>query len=398
MAKITSQLTATEVKNAKAKGKEYALRDGHGLTLRVSPTGSKRWLFNYSKPYTKKRSNMGLGAYPAISLAKARELAADARVLLADNIDPIEHRDAEELRHRQSKVHTLLAVAKEWHKVKATKVSEMQASKIWDRLGLHVFPKLGSRPIREISRMEVIEVLRDLEQAGKLDMLKRLCQNLNQIMTYAANTGYVEGNNLTGIISAFKTPKVVNMPTLRPEELPELTSAIYSGRLAEQTRLLIEFQLLTMARPGEAAGARWDEICESQKLWTIPAKRMKMRRVHKVPLSAQALVILARMKQISGKHEYVFPKRGDPLGHASSQTANQALKRLGFAKRLVSHGMRSIASTTLNEQGFASDLVEVALAHLDSNDVRAAYNRAEYLDRRRVMMEWWGQYVATAYS
>ncbi|SHH95967.1 integrase domain-containing protein [Ferrimonas marina] len=396
MARKVNPLTATAVKNAKATGKQYNLADGGGLMLRVSNTGSKRWLLNYAKPYTKKRTNLGLGGYPEVSLADARERAAEAKRLLANGIDPVENKAEELLAKCQSKLSTLEAIGEEWLKVKRTQVSEQQADKIWRRLELHVLPALGKRPITELTRQEVIKVLRPIEAAGTLETVKRLCQALNQLMTYAANAGYVGANNLTGINKAFETPKPRNMPSLTPERLPELMAKLHGGSLATQTRLMIELQLHTMTRPNEVAEARWEEVDLEGALWVIPAERMKMKRAHKIPLSDQALNAFNDMQAISGHREYVFPKRGDPLGHASTQTANQALKRIGFHGELVSHGLRSLASTTLNEQGFEPDIIESALAHMDGNEVRAAYNRAEYLQRRRLMMDWWGKHIERA--
>ncbi|WP_028117813.1 integrase domain-containing protein [Ferrimonas senticii] len=396
MSDAKQTLTATAVKNAKATGKEYVLVDGGGLRLRVSPKGAKRWLFNYAKPLTKQRTNFALGAYPDVSLAQARDLAAEARKLVALGADPKEHKLEQQALQLDAKQATLSAVGLEWLQVKRTKVSVEQADKIWRRLELHVLPVIGERPITELTRQEVIKVLRPIEAAGNLETVKRLCQVLNQLMTYAANTGYVDANNLTGINQAFATPKPQNMPSIAPERLPELMGKLYGSSLTKQTRLMIELQLHTMTRPNELAEAQWHEVDFSEGLWTIPAERMKMKREHKIPLSAQAIALFKELHAISGTRPYVFPKRGDPLGHASSQTANTALKRLGYHGELVSHGLRSLACTTLNEQGFDADIIESALAHQDGNEVRRAYNRADYLQRRRVMMDWWSAHIERA--
>jgi len=160
------------------------------------------------------------------------------------------------------------------------------------------------------------------------------------------------------------------------------------------TRYLIEWQLHTMVRPSEAAGAKWQEIDFENKLWIIPAERMKKKREHLVPLTEQTLEILERLRPLSGHREYLFPADRNPRSHINEQTANMALKRMGYEKRLVAHGLRALASTTLNQHGFDPDVVEAALAHIDKNEVRRAYNRADYLERRRVMMDWWSDNVA----
>lgn len=169
--------------------------------------------------------------------------------------------------------------------------------------------------------------------------------------------------------------------------------SLVMSNLSVTTRCLIEWQLLTLVRPSEASGARWVEIDLDAKLWTIPAERMKAKREHIVPLSPQALGIIEIMKPISEHREYVFPSRNDPKRPMNSQTANAALKRIGYGGKLVAHGLRSIASTALNEHGFNADVIESALAHCDKNEVRRAYNRSTYLEKRIALMNWWGELV-----
>lgn len=196
-------------------------------------------------------------------------------------------------------------------------------------------------------------------------------------MIYAVNTGLIDANPASGIGMAFEKPKKQNMPTLLPEELPKLMRSLVMSNLSVPTRCLIEWQLLTLVRPAEASGARWVEI-----VWAIPAARMKAKREHIVPLFPQALEILEVMKPISAHREHIFPSRNNPKLPLNSQTANAALKRIGYGGKLVAHGLRSIASTALNEQGFNPDVIEAALAHSDRNEVRKGYNRSIYLKQR----------------
>lgn len=184
------------------------------------------------------------------------------------------------------------------------------------------------------------------------------------------------------------------MPTLRPEELPKLMRSLVMSNLSVTTRCLIEWQLLTLVRPSEASGALWAEIDRDAKIWTIPAERMKAKREHIIPLSPQALEILDIMEPISTHREHIFPSRNDPKRAMNSQTANAALKRIGFGGKLVAHGLRSIASTAMNEAGLNPDVIESALAHTDKNEVRRAYNRSIYLDQRIDLMNWWGKQVS----
>jgi len=242
----------------------------------------------------------------------------------------------------------------------------------------------------------VIKTLRPIEAKGSLETVKRLSQRLNEIMTYGVNSGMIFANPLSGIRAVFKKPKKENMAALPPEELPELMLEIANASIKRTTRCLIEWQLHTMTRPAEAATTRWVDIDFERRVWTIPPERMKKRRPHSIPLSDQAMSLLEILKSHSGHREYVFPADRNPRTHANSQTANMALKRMGFQDRLVSHGMRSMASTLLNEHGWDPELIEVALAHVDKDEVRSAYNRADYIERRRPMMAWWSEYILKA--
>lgn len=217
-------------------------------------------------------------------------------------------------------------------------------------------------------------------------------------MTFAVNTGYVHHNPLSGIRELIPTSKVRHQPTLAPDELPELMQAVQYSNAKLVTRCLLEFQLHTMVRPIEAAETEWTEIDFENRIWTIPAARMKMRKPHSVPLSEPVIKLLESLKPISGHRQYVFPSAIDPKKPVNSQSANKALRDMGFSGRLVAHGMRSLASTTLNEQGFDADVIEAALAHKDDNAVRSAYNRAQYLERRKVMMGWWSERIEQAKS
>ncbi|HCG7292891.1 TPA: tyrosine-type recombinase/integrase [Vibrio parahaemolyticus] len=396
MPRQTKPLTATEVKNAKPKEKEYSLVDGQGLKLRVLPSGSKQWQLNYYRPTNGKRANLNLGRYPDVSLVQARKRALEARELIAQRIDPQEHKEQKLQEHKAIHEHTFLNVSKEWFEIKKHDVTPDYAVDIWRSLDLHIFPSLADTPVKQITAPQVIELLKPIEAKGSLETVKRLVQRLNEVMNYAANCGLVQANPLTGIRAAFKKPKKENMAALTPTELPELMGAIAHASIKRTTRCLIEWQLHTMTRPAEASGARWNEIHWDEKIWTIPAERMKKRREHRIPLTEQMLALLEVMKPISGHRDFVFPSDRDSKKPCNSQTANMALKRMGFAGRLVSHGLRSLASTTLNEQGFDRDLIEASLAHVDDNQVRSAYNRTDYLERRRPMMSWWSEHIEEA--
>ena len=396
MARVTKPLTNTEVKQAKPKDKEFNLVDGNGLALRVKPNGSKLWVFTYVRPYTKKRTSLSFGSYPAISLAEARSKRNDARELLAKDIDPKEHRDETSRLNDIAHNNTLQYISKKWLEVKKSSVSENHAIDTWRSLELHIFPDLGKVPIHKITAVKAIDAIEPIAAKGSLETVKRLCQRLNEIMIYSVNAGIIENNPLSGISKAFQLPVKQHLPTLKPEELPILMSALSQASIKLTTRCLIEWQLHTMVRPSEAAGTRWDEIDLDKGLWDIPKERMKQKKRHIVPLTHQCIELLEVMKPISTRSEFVFPSDRNPRTHTNPQTANMALKRMGFDKQLVAHGLRSLASTALNEQGFDADVIEAALAHTGKNEVRNAYNRTNYLERRKPVMSWWSDYIDEA--
>ncbi|WP_299143772.1 integrase arm-type DNA-binding domain-containing protein [uncultured Vibrio sp.] len=399
MAKQVKPLTETQIKNAKPKGKEYILSDGNGLRLRVKTNGIKTWLLNYTHPILAKRINLTLGTYPNTSLKIARERTREARSLIEQGKDPKSHRDQQSAQEQLRLNSTLEKVAKEWLLVKQGSISQKHSHDILRSLELHIFPSLGHVPVSELSPLLAIQTLRPLERKGNLEALRRLCQKLNEIMKFARNSGLIEFNRLTDIKEAFRKPQPENMKTLPPEMLPEFMKRLSRARIHFTTRCLIEWQLHTMVRPSEAAGARWEEIDWINKTWSIPAVRMKKKRDHIVPLTTQTLALLEEMKSITGHgvSEYVFASYKDAARHCCSETANMAIKRMGFKGQLVSHGLRALASTTLNEQSqFNGDLVEAALAHADKDKVRAAYNRSQYVEQRREMMQWWSDHIDRA--
>ncbi|ECB4064916.1 integrase domain-containing protein [Salmonella enterica] len=397
MARTTRPLTNTEVLRTKALEKDLTLHDGDGLFLIVKTSGKKLWRFRYQRPATKQRTMIGLGAFPALSLADARGLRADYLALLANGIDPQVQAEVVEEQQQIALDSIFSTVATNWFQLKSKSVTSDYANDIWRSLEKDVFPAIGETPVQQIKARTLVEALEPIKARGALETVRRLVQRINEIMIYAVNTGLIDTNPASGIGMAFEKPKKQNMPTLRPEELPKLMRSLIMSNLSVSTRCLIEWQLLTLVRPSEASGARWVEIDLDAKLWTIPAERMKAKREHIIPLSPQALDILEVMKPISAHREHVFPSRNDPKQPMNSQTANAALKRIGYGGKLVAHGLRSIASTALNEAGFNPDVIEAALAHSDKNEVRRAYNRSTYLLKRIELMNWWGELIRVSF-
>lgn len=397
MARTTTPLSATEVKSAKPKDKVYKLSDGQGLYLRINPTGSKNWILTYTHPTNKKRLEQGLGSYPAVTLADARAKRMDAKQLLAKYICPKEHYKNQKHQRQLADSATLQSIAKEWLIIKRASVTADTAQDIWRSLEIHIFPELGNHPIDSVTAPSVITTLKPLEKKGSLETVKRVCQRLNEVMFYAVNIGVLETNKISKIFAAFHKPQKGHMPSIDPCELGKMLVAINKSTVRISTRCALEFQLHTMMRPGEAAKAKWEDINLNNATWVIPEHEMKMKRQHIVPLSHQVIEILKEMKKISGHLPYVFPSTKDRTTHINPQTVNAALKRNGYKGRLVAHGLRTIASTTLNSKGFNSDVIESALSHVDKNTVRRAYNRTDYFELRIELMHYWSDFIDNSF-
>ena len=409
MSKIVPGLTDSQVRNAKPKprnnAREYRLASGRGLYLRVRPNGSRSWLFNYQPPYSKSkgRTNLGLGIYPDVSLKAASDMRDLYRSLLAQRpkIDPQDYIREQDLAEIVAKANTLQEVSEKWIKVRSRKKSwttdyrkDVKAS-----LATHIYPKLGEIPISKIDAQAVLAVLEPLETVGKFETVNRLAQRLNMIVNFAINTGILGkgwANPLVGISEGLGDREAVRFPTIEPKELGELVRAARTWPVSEVVRNLFYWQLHTMVRPKEAAGTRWDEIDKETGIWTIPPSRMKRSREHKVLLTKQTLEILETMRSISGNGVYVFPADRKPNEHANSQTVNAALKRNGYKGMLVSHGLRALASTTLNERKHDAEMIEICLSHVEKNKSRDAYNRSDYIERRQVVMDWWSDHINAA--
>ena len=388
----THKLTDTLIKNAKPKASEYVLGDGGGLHLKVRPNGRKNWIFRYTRPLVGGVTNMGLGTYPAVSLSEARRAALEARELKSRGVDPqLDRQEKASL----SK-HSFRQVCEEWFAVKRKRVTSDFAEDIWRSLELHVLPRLGNVSISKVTAPLAIEILQAPKNRGNLETVRRVIGRLNEVMAYAVNVGLAPANPLAGIGAAFDKPKVKNQPTIPPTDLPKLMRDLYEANIQLQTRLLIELQLHTMTRPNEVAEASWNEFDLEAQIWVIPADRMKRSREHTIPLSPEVNQILGQLRSMHEGSSFVFPSSRSKTGHVNTQSANMALKRMGYQYRLTSHGLRSIASTTLHEHGFPSELIEIALSHTSGNQTRDAYDRSQQIERRRPMMQWWSTHICDA--
>ncbi|WP_370557376.1 tyrosine-type recombinase/integrase [Edwardsiella tarda] len=385
------KLNARQVEASKAKDKPYKLADGGGLYLLVNPNGTKYWRLKYR--VAGKEKLLAVGVYPNVTLADARVKREDAKRVLAVGGDP----GQEKLEEKRAKVmavtNSFEKLAREWHEHKRPTWSKGYADDILEYLRKDIFPYIGKRAITDIKPMDMLAVLRKMEQRGVLDKLKKTRQACRQIFTYAVITGRAEHNPVVDLASALKTPKQKHFPHLMADQLGEFLRALadYSGSRVTQnaTRLL----MLTGVRTVELRAAEWAEVDLDLSLWQIPPERMKMRRPHIVPLSEQALAIMQEMRRISGKGKYIFPGRNDAGKPMSEASINQVIKRIGYDGKATGHGFRHTMSTILHEQGYNTAWVETQLAHADKNSIRGTYNHAQYLDGRREMLQWYADYL-----
>lgn len=390
-------LSDVAVRTAKPADKPRKLFDDGGLFLLVAPAGGKWWRLKYR--YGGKEKLLSLGTYPEVSLSRARALRDEARRLLSDGRDPSAERQADKRRREIANTNSFEAVAREWYQKQAHTWVPSHASDVLRRLEANLFPYLGPRPIVEIDAPELLACLRKIEQRGAFDLAHRVQQVSGQVFRYGIATGRCVRDIAADLRGALPPHKATHQAAVRPEELPALLRAIagYEAIGDRQTRLALQVLAHTFVRTGELIGAEWLEFDLSAGLWVIPAERMKAKAEHLVPLPSTVLHLLEEVKRISGQSRYLFPGR-NPSKPISNNTLLFALYRLGYKSRMTGHGFRAVASTILNESGFRPDVIERQLAHCERNEVRGAYNRAEYVAERRQMMEWWSNYLTAVES
>ncbi|HFI8612137.1 TPA: tyrosine-type recombinase/integrase [Escherichia coli] len=398
-------LTDTKVRSAKPKAKEYSLVDGDGMFLLVHPNGSKYWRFRFR--FGGKQHLMAFGVYPETSLADARQKREEARRLVAAGVDPREHKRAvkEEL---AKEIITFESVARDWH-ASNQKWSESHSGRVLKSLEDNLFDAIGKRNIAELKTRDLLIPIKAVEMSGRLEVAARLQQRTTAIMRFAVQSGLIDYNPAQEIAGAVATAKRQHRAALELNRIPELLHRIdtYTGR--PLTRLAVELTLLVFIRSSELRFARWSEVDFETAMWTIPGEReplegvkhshrgSKMRTPHLVPLSRQALTILEQIKRMSGNRELIFVGDHDSRKPMSENTVNKALRVMGYDTKVevCGHGFRTMACSSLIESGlWSKDAVERQMSHQERNSVRAAYiHKAEHLGERRLMVQWWADYL-----
>ncbi|EJC0566782.1 integrase arm-type DNA-binding domain-containing protein [Enterobacter cloacae] len=398
-------LTDRAIVHAKPCGKPYKLSDSHGLYLLVNPNGSKRWYIKYR--FVNKEKKLALGPYPLLTLAQARRMREEAQLLLISGIDPSAHRKAERLAITPE--HTFESVAREWVTSNVNWSAEHK-KRVLRYFELYVFPTNGHCDITKMKVKDLLVPIKEVEKAGKLDVASRLQQRTACVMRYAVQNGIIDHNPASDLTGAVSTPKVRHHPALDLNLIPDFLERIddYKGR--HLTQLAVKLALLLFIRSSELRFARWDEIDLHNAMWTIPAERepipgvkysergAKMHSPHLVPLSRQAIELLHEVRQhCRPGTELVFPGDHNYRKPMSENTINKALRVMGYdtQKDVCGHGFRTMACSALVESGlWSSDSVERQMSHQERKRVRAAYiHKAQHLEERREMMQWWADYL-----
>lgn len=382
-------LTETRIRAAKPIEKPYKLFDERGLFMLVTPPSGRLWRLKYRMHGREKL--ISLGAYPDVTLKRAREKRDEARKLVADGIDPSARRKAQ----RGARAETFEAVATEWLQLQSNALSAETISILGTRLKSFLYPYLGNRPVGVISAQELLGALRRIEARGRHETAHRVRALAGRVFRYAVATGRAPHDVAADLKDALAPVKSRNFASMTdPARVGELLLAIDSYDGQPVTALALRLAPLVFVRPGELRAAEWPEFDLANAEWRIPAGRMKMGEAHIVPLARQAVAILRELEPLARRSRYVFPSllsRDRPM---SNNTINTALRRLGYtSNEQTGHGFRSMASTLLNEQGFPPDIIELQLAHSERNKVRAAYNKAQRLPERRKMMQAWADYL-----
>lgn len=379
-------LADTVLASLEPEEKAYRELDGLGLYLRVKPNGSKSWELRYKRP-SGKWSWKGLGGFPSVSGKAARRAAEDLRRQLSDGIDIANLND-------QGELPIFRASAEHWYQRKLdVGRAPGTTSQMRRYLDGDILPRIGDKPLTEITRADCTAIQRGLEARGAHNIAEKVRSWVKQIFSEAIAEGLCELNPASELRHiAAKAPETNHYPHLFEDELPEFLKALKVSKARQQTREAVWMVLRTASRPGMVRYAEWDEISFEDGLWILAADKMKMRRDHVVPLSTQTLASLKEIRLQTGRQRLIFPGQGPRNPVLSENTINQVLSKVGYKGKLVGHGTRHTASTLLREHGWRKELVEAQLAHKEEG-IAGVYNQAQYIEKRRAMMQWYADYL-----
>ncbi len=386
-------LTDTAIRAIKPTSKTAKYFDGGGLYLEVAPSGGKWWRLKYR--FQGKEKRISLGTYPTIGLKEARERREDTKKILANGIDPSAQRQAIKASITSTDQDSFEVVTREWFDKHVVNLAPSYSKKVRSLFERQIFPVLGAKPIAEVEPTDVLNAARHVEQTGAIETAHRLIQICGQVFRYAIATGRTKYDVSTGLHAALPKVNVKHMSTLTDKKrIGQLLRAIdaYGGFFP--VRCALKLAPLLFVRPGELQKAEWAEFDLPAAEWRLPARKMKMRQRHIVPLSRQALSVLAELQPYTGNGQFLFPSIRTTTKPIALESMLVAIRSMGFTQdEMTMHGFRGMASTLLNEMGYNRDWIERQLAHGERDHVRAAYNYAEHLPERRRMMQEWADYL-----
>lgn len=405
MPKLATPLTDIQPRTAKPKDKPYKLSDGGGLYLLVNPDGSKYWRMGYRFEGTERL--LAFGKYPEISLSDARKARSTARDKINAGIDPAQAKRIEKKNKATTNANTFESVAREWHANKLDTWQARTAANVLHRLEKDVFPLIGKQPIAEIKAPVMLDVLRQIEKRGALDMAKRQSQVCGQIFRYAIACGKAEIDPVPSLRGALKQTAKGHHAAITPDELPAFLQAFekIEGRMYAPTRIMFRLMMLTFVRTSELTTTEWSEVDLDNESWVIPWQRMKMgkkklnpRKVdHHVFLPSQGWELLRELQEHTGSNKYLFPNLRDHSQPATNYGILAAVKRMGYSGKMTGHGFRSLAMGVIKERlGYRHEVVDRQLSHASGDTYGEAYDRALFLDERKVMMQQYADYIYTA--
>ena len=395
-------LNDRQIKNAKPAetGKKTKLFDGGGLYLEVTPAGGK--IFRLKYRIGGKEKTLTIGKYPAVSLSEARQATENARRLLASGQDPSEAKQQEKRERQAAALNTFESIARRWHTDNLHRWKENHAARIISDFEKDVFPAIGEIQITEISVSDVKAVISAIIARGATVTAEKVRQWIGAVYQYAAMLEITDRNPAAVLRGHFEQAKTDHRPALPREELTEFYRRLILAEIEPQNRIALILNMLTFLRSTELRGGQWNEIDFDAAMWTVPAQRMKHEKTapkppHAVPLADWTLELLAELKELTGNTPFLFPSRTKTDGFISDATISRIIERMGYKGRVTPHGFRALASSILNEQGYNPDAIERQLAHVEEDRIRAAYNRADYMDERREMMQWYSDYLRERY-
>jgi len=382
-------LSDAAIRKAKKKeGMPKKLFDEKGLYL----LDLKYWRHKYR--VSGKEQTGSYGVYPEVTLAEARSKRDDTRALLRRGINPGLEKRKDKIASLTTLNNTFHSITSDWLEVNERHWDAKHATRVRRSLELNVLPHLGKMPITEITPLELRAVLSVIQDRGAHDLASRVRQRCSAIFLHGMALGLAKNDPADSLKIIVKPPTAQHFAAIEFSELPEFLKAVEAYPSNPQTHIAFKLLLLTLVRTNELISGRWEEIDEKERVWNIPAHRMKVDRPHFVPLSRQSLALFQNLRSLTGNRELMFPSFIDPRKPMSNTTILRMIHRAGFKGRMTGHGFRTLGSTELNESGlFSPDSIERQLSHEDKNDVRAAYNRAKYIGERRTLMQWWADQV-----